>query len=112
MITDNIEAHSRSIIFDLGALKKRWIEKVIPAVRKGKFEPMFFSKAEKDIQEGAAGCFVGLHEHNIHFGSTGLLRAVCGRFGVELGWAVGTGVRHWKPTETNTNKTIKWYNID
>lgn len=82
MITDNIEAHSRSVVFNLGALEKRRIEEVISAVREGKFKPVFLSKAEKDIEERAAGCFVGLHEHNINFRSTGLA-------GVLLGTVVG-----------------------
>lgn len=82
MITDNIEAHSRPVVFNLGALEKRRIEEVISAVGEGKFESMLLSKAEKDVEEGAAGCFVGLHEHHIHFRGTGLasglLWAVCG----------------------------------
>lgn len=72
MITNNIEAHSRSVVFNLGALEERRIEEVISAVREGKFKPVLLSKAEKDVEEGAAGCFVGLHEHDIHFRGAGL----------------------------------------
>lgn len=81
VITDNIEAHSRPIVFNVGALEKWWIKEVISAVGESKFELMILSEAEKDVEEGAAGCFVGLHEHDIHFSSTGLasslLWAVC-----------------------------------
>lgn len=72
MITDNVEAHPRPVVFYLGTLKKRWIGEVISAVGEGKFESMLLSKTEKNVKEGAAGCFVGLHEHDIHFWSTGL----------------------------------------
>lgn len=72
MITDNIKAHSRSVVFNLRALERRRIEEVISAVWEGKFETVLLSKAEKDVEEGAAGRFVGLHEHDIYFRSAGL----------------------------------------
>lgn len=72
VITNNIETHSRSVVFNLGALEKRWVEEVISAFGKSKFELVFLSKSEKDVKEGAAGCFVGLHEHDINFRSTGV----------------------------------------
>ena len=87
----------------MGALEERRIEEVIPAVREGKFEPVFLPKAEQDVEEGAAGGFVGLHEHDVYFRSAGravgLVWAVCGWFGLELGRTVGAGVGHWNPTE-------------
>lgn len=72
MITDNVEAHSRSVVFNLGALERGRIEEVVSAVREGKFEPVLLPKAEKDVEEGAAGRFVCLHEHDVHFRSAGL----------------------------------------
>lgn len=74
MITDNIEAHPRSVVFNLGALEEGWIEEVISAVREGKLQPVLLSKAEQNIEECAAGCFMSLHEHNIYFRCTGLAR--------------------------------------
>lgn len=67
VITDDVEAHPGPVVFDLGALEKRRIKKVVSAAGEGKFEPMLLSKTEEDVKEGAAGCLVGLHEHDVHF---------------------------------------------
>lgn len=72
VIADNIKAHSGPVVFHLGTLEQRGVEEVIPAVGEGKLEPMLLSEAEKDVEEGAAGRLVSLHEHDIHFGSAGL----------------------------------------
>lgn len=72
MITDYIETHSGPVVFYLGTFEKRRIEKVISAVREGKLEAVLLSKAEEDVEEGAAGCFVGFHEHYVDFRCTGL----------------------------------------
>lgn len=72
MITNDIEAHPRPVVFNLGALEWGRVEEVISAVWEGKFEAMLLTKAEKDVEEGAAGGFVGLHEHDIHFRGAGL----------------------------------------
>lgn len=72
VIADNIEAHSGPVVFNLGALEQRGVEEVIPAVGEGEFEPVLLSEAEKDVEEGAAGRLVSLHEHDIHFRSAGL----------------------------------------
>lgn len=105
MITDNIKTHSRFIVLNLGTLKKRRVEKIISAIGECKFEPVLLTKAEKYVKESAAGCFVGLHEHDVHFWrarlSCALLRHVCGKFVVEMEWAMSTRVRHWNIGHTN-----------
>lgn len=76
MITDYVEAHSRFVVFDLRALEKGRIEEIISAVRKCKLKTVFLSKPEQDVEEGAAGRFVGLHEHYVHFRRALLTRVV------------------------------------
>lgn len=94
VITDYVEAHPRPVVFDLGALEKSGIKKVISAAGEGKFESMLLSKTDENVKECAAGCFVGLHEHDIHFGRAALawsfLRAVGACFALHMGWTVGT----------------------
>lgn len=109
VITDDVETHPRPVVFDLGALEKRRIKKVISAAGEGKCEPMLLSKTEEDVEEGAAGRFVGLHEHDVHFWRAALarsfLRAVGGCLALYPGWTVGARVRHWNPARRRT----KWH---
>lgn len=67
MIADDVKAHSRFVVFDLGTLEKGWIKEVIPAVGKGKLKMVFLSETEQDVEESAAGSFVCFHEHYVHF---------------------------------------------
>lgn len=101
VITDDVEAHPRPVVFDLGALEKRRIEKVVSAAGEGKLEPMLLSKTEEEVEEGAAGCLVGLQEHDVHFRRAALawsfLRAVGGGFALHLGRTVGARVGHRNP---------------
>lgn len=69
---------------------------------------MLLPKTEEDVEEGAAGRFMGLHEHDVHFRRAALarsfLRAVGGHLALHLGWTVGARVRHWNPAWRRT----KW----
>ncbi len=71
---------------------------------------MLLSKAEQDVEENAAGSFMGLHKHDIHFRNadvTVLLRAVCGWLDAVLAWLGSTGVRHRKPRESQHGEIIE-----
>jgi hypothetical protein len=71
VVADDIEAHARPVVLDLGALEWVGVEEVITAVWEGKLEPVLLSESEENVEECAASCLVGFHEHDVHFGSAG-----------------------------------------
>ncbi|TNN38415.1 hypothetical protein EYF80_051425 [Liparis tanakae] len=99
VVTDDVEAHPGAVVLHLGALEQGRVEEVVPAVREGELESVLLPKAEEDVEQGAAGRLVGLHEHDVHLGraarAAGQQRAV--GEGAEPGWTVGAGVRHRNP---------------
>lgn len=68
VVTDDVETVSRPVVFHLGAQERRWVVEVIAAIGEGEFKLVLFSKPEEDVEYGAAGSLMGLHEHDVHCG--------------------------------------------
>lgn len=65
VVTNHVETVSGLVVLHLGAVERRRVEEVVASVGEGEFQMMFFPKSEQDVEYGAAGSFVGLHEHDV-----------------------------------------------
>lgn len=77
VVANNVETVSVCVVLNLGAQERRWVEEVIAAIGEGELELVLFPESEEDVEDGAAGGFMGLHEHDVQRGGA-LLRL---RFG-------------------------------
>lgn len=94
-------------------MERGGVGEVIPAAGEGELEALLLPEAEEDVEEGAAGRLVGLHEHEIHLGDAGglaMLRAVGVTGGssstaaARLSWmVVCTRIRHRNPSINEKN---------
>lgn len=68
VVANDVETGSGLVVLHLGALERRWVEEVIASVGEGKFKIVLFPESEEDVEYGATRSFMGLHEHEVHFG--------------------------------------------
>lgn len=68
VVTNNVETVSRPVVLHLGAQERRRVEEVVAPIGEGEFKFVLFSKSEEDVEYGAAGSFMGLHEHDVECG--------------------------------------------
>lgn len=65
VVADDVEALPRSVVLHPRALEGRRVEEVVAPVRKGEPQSVLLPEPEEDVEDGAAGCFVGFEEHDV-----------------------------------------------
>lgn len=65
MVADDVEALPRPVVLHLRALEGRRVEEVVVPIREGEPESLLLPEPEEDVEDGAAGRFVGLKEHDV-----------------------------------------------
>lgn len=65
VVADDVEALPRPVVLHLRALEGRRVEEVVVPVREGKPELVLLPEPEEDVEDGAAGSFVGLKKHYV-----------------------------------------------
>lgn len=73
VVANYVETVSGRVALHLGAQERRRVEEVVAAIGEGELKLVLFPKPEEDVEDGAAGGFMGLHEHDVQRGGA-LLR--------------------------------------
>lgn len=109
MVADDVEAHARVVVLHLAPLKVGWVVEVIAAIGECKFEAVLLTKAEEDVEDGAAGCLVRLHEHDIKLWQAclawGTVGAICCDWHPGLGRVRRAGIGDRNPGGKKTKGT-------